>query len=175
MSRNKSKIRKKELARIRQIIYRAKKKGYTFESLQSQLKDLSTAKLKRLTAKKVRELADYIPLFSDVVLKNIGEMIREAEGLNHEEFTPQARNLELLLNQQIALYGREKVAIALEQKPDEAIKCAERAIYAYHDPKGHREALAEMYMLIKGEIPDVEQSKQFTEWEEENDYVDELI
>lgn len=160
--------KRRELKRIRQIIYRAKKKGYNFESLLKELPKLSTQTLKSLSPEKVRTRADYIPNFTDIVLKNIENLISEAEASTTQLYSRNAAHLSNVLRGEIQTFGRDKVAEALEQTPDDAIASAERAIYTSND-KEHREAVTNLIMLIQGAIPTIDESKAYTEWEEATD------
>ena len=72
-----TKLRTQQLRRIHDIIARAEKKGYSFGSFKEEYKSFSTQKLKSLTAPQVKSQAEYIPNFTDIVLKNIEEMIEE--------------------------------------------------------------------------------------------------
>lgn len=163
-----SKLRKQQLRRIHDIIARAEKKGYSFGSFKEEYKSYSTQKLKSLTAPKVKSFAEYIPNFSDIILKTVEAMIAEAEALRTQLYALNAMDLHVVLNNEINQFGRDKVAIALENNPDDAIAQAERAIYT-SDAKAHRDAITQFIMLITGSIPTIDESKQFTEWEDETE------
>ena len=168
-----TKLRKQQLQRIKAIITRAEAKGYTFGSFKDEYKSFSTQKLKSLTAPQVKSLAEYIPNFTDVVLRNVEEMIQEGKDLNirtgREESsntTENASYLERTLQDEISEYGRDKVALACEQAPDEIIVLARETIYASSTDRCVRRA-REIVDIIRGFIPTIDEAKQDAEFMEE--------
>ena len=160
-----SKLRTSQLRRIKGIIERAEKKGYTFGNFKEAYKTYSTQKLKNLTPAQVKSEADYIPNFTDIVLKQIEEMIAEGIRLNirtgREENCTTAENasyLDRLLQAVIAEYGRDKVALACEQAPDETIVRAHETIWASTTAKCVRHGM-DTILLIRGNIPTIEEAK----------------
>lgn len=160
-----TKLRRQQLRRIHDIIERAEKKGYSFGSFKEEYKSFSTQKLKSLTAPQVKSYAEYIPNFTDIVLKNIEEMIQEGQSLNirtgREESCTTAENASYLhreLNNEINQYGRDKVAIACENAPDDVIVMAHETIWASSTAKCVRHGRATID-LIRSHIPTIEQAK----------------
>lgn len=160
-----TKLRRQQLRRIHDIISRAEKKGYSFGSFKEEYKSYSTQKLKSLTAPQVKSFAEYIPNFSDIILKTVEGMIAEAEALRTQLYALNAMDLHTHLVIEINEFGRDKVALALENNPDDAIAQAERAIYT-SDAKAHRDSVIEFIMLITGTIPSIDESKQISVWED---------
>lgn len=105
---------------------------------------------------------DYIPKFTDIVLSNIEEMIEQARSHKWPQIVNNANILDAYLQQEISTYGRDKVAMACEQAPDETKAQAMLALQASNDEQAKAHALS-MVMIIRGHIPTVEESKEFTE------------
>ena len=173
-----TKLRKQQLRRIHDIIARAEKKGYTFGSFKEDYKSYSTQKLKSLTVPQIKSQAEYIPNFTDMVLKNIEEMIQEGMSYNirtgiEESATSgeNARYLLQLLGNEITAYGRDKVAIACENAPDDLIVYAHETIYASSTTKCVRHG-QETIQLIRGYIPTLEQAKEDEEYIENSVDID---
>lgn len=108
----------------------------------------------------------YIPLFADIVLSNIEQMIEE--GLQNDKYVGYKRkvkdNAEILrryLADEINAYGREAVAKGCENSPDEAKMNAQLALYSSSQETCQAHCL-EMVMVIKGNIPTINESKDFT-------------
>lgn len=170
-----SKLRRNQLRRIANIIKRAEKKGYSFGSFKEEYKTYSTRKLRSLIAPQVKSYAEYIPNFTDIVLRNIEEMIQEGKNLNirtgREESCTTSENasyVERMLNDEIREYGRDKVALSCEQAPDEMIVLAREAIWASSTAKcvKHTRTLID---LIRGYIPTIDQAKEDEEFIENYD------
>lgn len=175
-----TKLRRQQLRRIHDIIKRAESKGYSFGKFKEEYKSYSTQKLKSLTAPQVKSEAEYIPNFTDIVLKNIYEMIYEGQSLNvrtgREESCTTGENasyLERLLEQEISQYGKDKVAIACENAPDDIIVMAHETIWASSTNTCIRRG-TETIGLIRGYIPSVEQAKEdediIDDFEDMDDY-----
>ncbi len=164
-----TKLRAQQLRRIHDIIARAEKKGYYFGSFKEEYKSYSTQKLRSLTAPQVKSQAQYIPNFSDIVLSNVEAMIEEAKNNTWNQRRYNAYTLEGYLNDEINHYNRDIVAMACEEAPDEVIRQARLAIHASTDDECHSHSIA-MVMVIQSHIPTIEQSKEFTD--DEEDFID---
>lgn len=170
-----TKLRRQQLRRIHDIIARAESKGYSFGSFKEEYKSYSTQKLKSLTAPQVKSFAEYIPNFTDMVLRNIEAMIQEGMAINkrtgREETATTGENARYLseqLEREIAEYGRDKVAIACENAPDEVIVMAHETIYASSTARCVKHG-RECIDIIRGHIPTVEQAKYDEEYIEQYD------
>ena len=132
-------------------------------------RSMSAKKAARTRAEKVEE--EYIPKFTDIVLSSIEGMIEEARTFEPSKWSQIITNGNILndyLQQEIEAYGRDKVAIACEQSPDETKAQAQSALQSSSDEEAKEHALS-MVMLIKGHIPSIEESKEFTQQVENSD------
>ena len=168
-----TKFRQNQLRRIKGIIERAEKKGYTFGKFKEAYKTYSTQKLKSLTPARVKSEAQYIPNFTDIVLKQIEEMIQDGIQQNvrvgREESCTTSENasyLQHLVDNEIATYGRDRVALACEQAPDETIVRAQATIWASTTSKCVRHGM-DTISLIRGNIPTIEEAKEDEEFMED--------
>lgn len=107
----------------------------------------------------------YIPRFTELVLHNVEQMITEGIQQNvktgRETSANTAESASFLkeeLQSEIQEFGRDKVALAMEQAPDEIIVLARETIWASSTSKCIRHC-REMLDLIRGNIPTVEQAK----------------
>lgn len=105
---------------------------------------------------------DYTPKFTDIVLSNIEEMIEQAKSHKWAQIVSNGNILDAYLQQEISNYGRDKVATACEQAPDETKAQALACLQSSNDEQAKAHALS-MVMVIRGHIPTVEESKEFTE------------
>lgn len=71
-----------------------------------------------------------------------------------------AESLSRLLDQQIEKYGRRKALIAIAQTPNNFIDMSDIALRYNPGDNRHDGAIREIYMLISGAIPDIQESKQ---------------
>lgn len=110
--------------------------------------------------------------FKRVVLDNlysiINRAISESAGSNtykDEKISAHANKLKSLLDEQISLYGEQKVAMACESAPEQAISSCETYIYAsdQKDKNLVETAFTEFVMIITGEVLTPEQAKWVSE------------
>lgn len=144
----------------------------------SSLKAKATRILKKQEAKIKQEYYDYSGYdysdtaeasFTDIVLSNIEARIDECRDSSNPQFSYGARLLETALNRQIELYGREKVARALEEAPDEAKRLSEAVIYASKQEQ-KMQHLMEFLQLITGEVLSPEEARAIGDALENDSY-----
>lgn len=167
MAQHKStKFRQQQIKRISDVIKRAEAKGYYFGKFKEEYKQFSTQKLKSLSAPKIKTYAEYIPNFTDVVLSNVETMIQEAMNAKWTQYSNNGYYVNERLKDEITTYGRDFVAIACEEAPDEIIVSAQTALMASTDEKCRHDTTA-LIMLIRSHIPTIEESKAYNaeEWE----------
>ena len=157
-----SALRRQQLRRIHDIIARAEKKGYYFGKFKEEYKSYSTQKLKSLTAPQVKSEAEYIPNFTDIILKNVEEMIEEAKNESWDQTKRNGFIVDGYLKSEISTYGRDKVAISCEQAPDDVITSARLALHASTDDACHSLS-TEMVMIIRSHIPTIQEAKEYAE------------
>ena len=111
---------------------------------------------------------EYLPSFTRIVLDNIEALINEYESSSTELWRENAYRLEDELNAQIIRYGEDVIAHCCEQAPQESIAQAEKVIHSSTTQKLVQN-LTVFVMIITGEIPTVEQAKQYGETQDNND------
>ena len=106
---------------------------------------------------------EYIPSFTDIVLSEVEAMIKEAQtnvvyvgyGRTNKD---NADQFEIELKSQIGKYGRDGVAISMENAPDETKVRARLTLMASSETSCHAH-LEDLWELITGTIPTVNDSK----------------
>ena len=108
---------------------------------------------------------DYIPKFTDIILSNVEAMIAQAETnpvyVGHGRTT--AQNASILkegLQQEYATYGRDNVAMACEQAPDEIMVRAKESIMASSSEACIAHVI-DAIQVIRGYIPTIDETKQY--------------
>ena len=105
---------------------------------------------------------NYIPKFTDIVLSQIEDMISQAREHKWDRIKRNGDILDRYLQDELSAYGHDKVALACEEASDQTKAEAREAINASTDDACHSHSLA-MVMIIRGNIPTIDESKQFTE------------
>lgn len=136
--------------------------GTRAREIERSLSAKKAAETRRAKTEQNKEDTDYIPKFTDIVLSNIEEMIEQAKTHKWAQIVSNGNILDAYLQQEISNYGRDKVAIACEQAPDETKAQAIACLQSSNDEQAKAHALS-MVMIIRGHIPTVEESKEFTE------------
>ena len=212
-----TKLHKRQLKRVRQLIRRAEKRGYQFDTgLKQSLKadTLSTQKLKTLTSSKLysqakyslygseisgtearaierslaakkgaetrrrraeeirdryydysdRDYADYddTTSYEDKILSEVEDEIATYYFSSTMMLAHNAKTLDIVLKEEIARYGRRKVAISMELAPEEVKARVKNVFEASTDDK-LRTAITDFLLLIRGEIPTLEDSTNVNE------------
>lgn len=103
--------------------------------------------------------------FKRVVLDNlysiINRAISESAGVNTfkaEKISEHANQLKYMLDEQIRLYGEQKVAMSCEASPEQAISSCEAYIYS-SDQNLVEMSFTQFVMIITGEVLTPEQAK----------------
>lgn len=113
---------------------------------------------------------DYIPSFTDIVLSNVMEMIEDAKnnpvvvGYGPHKTDQNATMLEHDLKVEIDRYGRDKVAEACENAPDQVIVEARETIMASSSDTC-RAHISDLLMIITSAIPTIDEMKKYQETE----------
>lgn len=113
---------------------------------------------------------DYIPEFTDIVLSNVMEMIEDAKnnpvvvGYGPHKTDQNATMLEHDLKVEIDRYGRDKVAEACENAPDQVIVEARETIMASSSDTC-RAHISDLLMIITSAIPTIDEMKKYQETE----------
>lgn len=113
---------------------------------------------------------DYIPSFTDIVLSNVMEMIEDAKnnpvvvGYGPHKTDQNAIMLEHDLRVEIDRYGRDKVAEACENAPDQVIVEARETIMASSSDTC-RAHISDLLMIITSAIPTIDEMKKYQETE----------
>ena len=107
--------------------------------------------------------------FTDIVLSNIEQRIEVFWDNEREYIKSGCRYLKFNLDHQISMYGREKVARALEEAPDEAKTYSNNVIFMskYEDKRSN---LIEFIQLIKGEALTMQEAQEIGEILENDSY-----
>lgn len=108
-----------------------------------------------------QEEEPYIPQFTDIILSNITDLVQQARTDSWERARRNSYIVQGYLDNEISIYGRDTVAMACEQATEDLIAIAKDALYQYNEDKCKDLTLA-LVMVIRGYIPTVEESKQFT-------------
>lgn len=113
---------------------------------------------------------DWIPNFTDIVLSNVIEMIEDAKsnpvvvGYGPHTTAQNATMLQYDLAQEIERYGRDKVAEACENAPDQVIVEARETIMASSSDTC-RAHISDLLMIITSAIPTIDEMKKYQETE----------
>ena len=113
---------------------------------------------------------DWIPLYTDIILTNVSDMIQEAKntpvvvGYGPRTTEQNAIMLEGALDREIANYGLDRVAEACENAPDQVIVGARETIMA-SSQEACTQCVMDLIMIITGAIPTIEEAKQYQETE----------
>ena len=144
----------------------------------SSLKAKATRLLKKQEAKIKQEYYDYSGYdysdtadasFTDIVLANIEAKIDAYRDSTTEREAYGAKLLDTVLQQQINLYGREKVARSCEEAPDQAKRYSDAVIFASkQEIKLHN--LTEFILLITGTVLSIDDAKQIGDALENDSY-----
>ena len=100
--------------------------------------------------------------FKRVVLDNLYIIINRAISQGTESQVGRANHLKHILDEQISLYGEQKVAMCCESAPERAISSCQTYIYA-SDQNQIEVAFTEFVMIITGEVLTPEQAKWVSE------------
>lgn len=106
-----------------------------------------------------RDYADYddTTSYEDKILSEVEDLIATYYFSSTMRLAYNAKALDIVLKEEIARYGRRRVAITMENAPDDIKAKTETVIYASTDEK-LRNAITDFQMLITGEIPTIEDS-----------------
>lgn len=105
---------------------------------------------------------EYIPSFTDIVLSSIEEYISNATNAKWEVTRTNGYYLQEALRAEIHTYGRDKVAQACEEAPDQIKVEAEAALMSSSTDESRIHATA-LVMLITSNIPTIKDSEEYTE------------
>lgn len=94
----------------------------------------------------------------NITLQNIQQMIDSA--MTDGTYKQAGMDLSIELSQQIHEYGKDKVAMAIAQAPQEAIEDAQVALNYNPGDERHDKAIIALRELITGEIPSAEELKE---------------
>lgn len=107
--------------------------------------------------------------FTDIVLSNIEAKIDAYRDSTTEREAYGAKLLDTVLEQQINLYGREKVARSCEEAPDVAKRYTDAVIFASkQEIKLHN--LTEFILLITGTVLTIDEAKEIGDALENDSY-----
>lgn len=146
------------LRRYEPSSYEAYKQDY--DSIDAYRWEEEQKKIENISVSDYQE--EYIPSFTDIVLSNIEQMIEDAKSAKWEQYKTNGYTVEGYLKEEIATYGRDKVAIACEEAPDETKAQAQLALMSSTSEECKQRSVA-MVMIITSHIPTIDESKQFTE------------
>ena len=148
----------------------SEKFGYLMSGTEARKRErqLSALKAQQTREEKKRKYTGdaYIPEFTDIVLKNVEAMIEEAKNASWSQFKRNGFTVERDLSAEIMTYGRDKVALACEEAPDEVIGMARMALQASTDDSCKNRS-TEMIMIITSHIPTIDEQKKYDEDEED--------
>lgn len=105
---------------------------------------------------------EYIPNFTDIVLSNIEALIRQANNSKWNVAVANSYIVDEALEVEISNYGRDKVAYACEQAPEDLIYRVQHALESSTTSQCHDRTMAFM-QVIRSYIPTIEESKEITE------------
>lgn len=100
--------------------------------------------------------------YEETTIVHVEALIAEYKNSSTETDSRGAKMLEAELKAQIATYGRKKVAQALNNAPERSIASAERVIFGSTDEQ-KQQGITELMLIIRGDIPDVDESKAIGE------------
>lgn len=114
----------------------------------------------------ISDYEDYYPSYSTIILNEIRTLIQNYASQKSEVRGDIANYLLEILDVQIRKYGEEVIAKSCEQAPDE-IKALVVSIILDSNTERRQNKVTEFILLLTGEIPTVDDSKQYTELAEE--------
>ena len=156
-----SRITKKSVEKLRKItaaeIY---KKSVKIEETPEGIKVIkgteARAAERRESARKAAETRKRKGFFRGVILENIEYMIKTAGS----EYYESAQDLQDVIDDNIAKYGRDEVIRLFNEAPVESIEAAQVAIYYRIGSKQHEGAIDNIYRILSGGvIPTMEEAR----------------
>lgn len=106
-----------------------------------------------------REYADYddTTSYEDKILSEVEDLIATYYFSSTMKLAYNAKTLDIILKEEIARYGRRRVAITMENFPEQ-IKAKVQAVFEASTDEKLKSAITDFQMLISGEIPTIEDS-----------------
>lgn len=108
----------------------------------------------------------------NVILQNIQQMIDSA--MTDGTYKQAGMDLSIELSQQIHQYGKDRIAMAIAQAPQEAIEDAQVALNYNPGDERHDKAIIALRELITGEIPSAEELKQMQDRMDADAYTNDI-
>lgn len=106
-----------------------------------------------------RDYAEYddTTSYEDKILSEVEDLIATFYFSSTIQLAHNAKTLDIILKEEIARYGRRRVAITMENFPEQ-IKAKAQAVFEASTDEKLKNAITDFTMLITGEIPTIEDS-----------------